>query len=294
MWPISMPVKAARAPTAAKPSRSPARTGSSFDAGEPSPRGGLSTGWIIFIVLASIGMLVLVCGGILTALLLPAVQAAREAARSIACTNNMKQIGLAIHNYAQANRCLPPAYVADKKGKPLYSWRVLILPYLKGDSLYQQFRLDEPWDSPHNLPLASVLPMCFICPTAMGASGGSTTCYAMIVGPHAIGNGAKPRHFSDIKDGSANTIMVVEAVGAHLPWSAPRDIDIADADSIQAGIDANSSMAKGLSSCHPFGVNVLFCDGSVRFINATIDRKILKAMLTIDGGEQINMQMDGY
>src|ERR1700676_3675353 len=102
---------------------------------------------------------------VLIALLLPAVQAAREAARRAQCVNNLKQIGLAMHNYHSTYDCFPPAVTADDQGRPLLSWRVLILPYLEEAPLYAQFHLDEPWDSPHNLPLASKMPRVYTCPS---------------------------------------------------------------------------------------------------------------------------------
>ena len=80
------------------------------------------------------------------ALLLPAVQSAREAARRAQCVNNLKQIGLAMHNFHAQKNHFPAAAIVDKAGKPLLSWRVAILPYIEQESLYQQFHLDEPWD----------------------------------------------------------------------------------------------------------------------------------------------------
>jgi hypothetical protein len=88
--------------------------------------------------------------GILVALLLPAVQAAREAARRTQSTNNLKQLILGLLNYESANGHFPPHASYSPDGKPLLSWRVHILPYLEEQALYSQFRLDEPWDSEHN------------------------------------------------------------------------------------------------------------------------------------------------
>ena len=87
---------------------------------------------------------------------LPDRASRREAARRMASSNNLKQIGLAMINYEQANKTFPPAYKADKDGKPLLSWRVLILPYLESNSLYEQFHLDEPWDSAHKRLIAQM------------------------------------------------------------------------------------------------------------------------------------------
>src|SRR5690606_17767117 len=105
----------------------------------PPPRGS-GSGWslaVVLIVGAVVGLLF--CGGILVALLLPAVQSARETARRVQCANNLKQIGLAMHNYMDVNGAFPPAYLADSDGKPMHSWRVLILPYMEHRSLYDRY-----------------------------------------------------------------------------------------------------------------------------------------------------------
>ena len=98
-------------------------------------------------------------------LMFPAVGAAREAARRAQCTNNLKQIGLAMHNYVAAhNNAFPAPALPGKDGKPALSWRVALLPYLEQQSLYDRFHLDEPWDSPHNKALIKEMPAVFTCP----------------------------------------------------------------------------------------------------------------------------------
>src|SRR5262249_21734482 len=84
--------------------------------------------------------------------LITAVAQVRVATRRMQSTNNLKQIALAMHSYHDTMGRFPPAIVRDKEGKPLYSWRVLLLPYLEQQNLYNQFKLDEPWDSEHNRP----------------------------------------------------------------------------------------------------------------------------------------------
>src|SRR4051812_9073955 len=74
----------------------------------------------------------------------------REASKRTQCKNNLKEIALALHNYHEAYGCFPPAYIADKDGRPMHSWRVLILPYLDEKPLYLKYRFDEPWNGPHN------------------------------------------------------------------------------------------------------------------------------------------------
>jgi prepilin-type processing-associated H-X9-DG protein len=252
-----------------------------------TPRQGMGTGAIVAIVLVVVVVVALVCGGILVALMLPAVQAAREAARRITCNNNLKVIGLAIHNYGTKYKCFPPAYIPDKDGKPMHSWRVLILPYIEGgEHIYAQYRFNEPWNSPHNRALASQMPREFACPTE-GPPIGSETSYAMIVGPHTISDGPTARTYAAIKDGLADTIMLVEATDAHINWMEPRDLD-AKKMRFQIGGNGNPNSGKSeISSPHANGANVLFCDGSVRFLSGSTDPKQIKAMTTIDGGEKV-------
>ena len=106
---------------------------------------------VLVIVLVVLLVFALACGGVLVALLLPAVQAARTAARRAQSTNNLRQIGLALHMYNDTHGSLPPAVVTDASGKPLYSGRVLLLPYLEQQSLYDRWDKAQAWDSPANL-----------------------------------------------------------------------------------------------------------------------------------------------
>src|SRR5262249_32690557 len=87
---------------------------------------------------------------VMIALLLPAYRSAGPAARRAQCTNNLKQIALALHNYVQDHKALPPAYTMDTNGRPLHSWRTLILPYLEQRSLYEKIDLSKPWNDPVN------------------------------------------------------------------------------------------------------------------------------------------------
>jgi type II secretory pathway pseudopilin PulG len=86
----------------------------------------------------------------LFALMLPAGRVSRPAARRTQCKNNLKQVALALHNYADDHHALPPAYTVDAKGRPLHSWRTLILPYLDEQALYDSIDLSKPWDDPKN------------------------------------------------------------------------------------------------------------------------------------------------
>jgi len=215
---------------------------------------------------------------IMVALLLPAVQAAREAARRSQCVNNLKQMGLAMHNYHSANDCFPAAAITDANGRPLLSWRVAILPYIEQEPLYRQFHLDEPWDSPHNITLAARMPRVYACPSDLrNTPGGATTGYQVILGPKTLfRDDNKPVGIRDVTDGTSNTLMVVEARRS-VTWTKPDD----------ATFDPTVPNS-GFGGFHPGGFNALFGDGSVRFLKYSIDPQTLKALTTRDGGEVIS------
>ena len=217
--------------------------------------------------------------GVLIALLLPAVQAAREAARRMQCTNNMKMIGLALHTYIDANGCLPPAYTVDENGNPLHSWRVLMLPYMEQQYLYDQIRHDEPWDSEYNKQFHSQMMSCYRCPSATGHTLGMT-CYSVIVGEETpFGDPTAKLTLGDIPDGFSNTIFLVERK-TPVCWMDPtQEITFEEACK---GINVSEN---GIGSNHTGGINACIFDGSVMFISKTIDPDALRAALTRAGGE---------
>jgi len=241
----------------------------------PPSKRSMSVGLIVLLVVVAFFF----CSGIPIALLLPAVQAAREAARRSQCSNNLKQLALAMHNYHDVYQCFPPAYIADEDGRPMHSWRVLILPFVESSALYEQYNFDEPWDSPGNLALADLMPQVYRCPSD-SPSLPSETSYAMIVGPGTMFDGRTVTGVSRIMDGTSNTIMFVEATGSGINWLEPRDLDVE-----QLPFQINSPTGTGIRSHHPGGVNVALCDGSVRFLPDTINPQTLKALITIAGGE---------
>ena len=146
---------------------------------------------------------------VLIALLLPAVQQAREAARRTQCKNNFKQVGLALHNYHDAWRSLPPAYTTDKNGKPGLSWRVLILPYIEQDALYKQFKLDEPWDSENNKKLLDKMPKVYAIP-GVTRPGGTDTHYRVFVGNGAAFDWVMGTKITAIADGTTVAVRDVK------------------------------------------------------------------------------------
>jgi hypothetical protein len=206
-------------------------------------------------------------------MLLPAVQSARAAARRVSSMNNQKQMMLAMHNYLDARGAFPAQASYDKNGKPLLSWRVHILPYIDQQDLYNQFHLDEPWDSPHNRKLIDKIPPTFLSPSVPYHNDGKTV-YLGVAG-EGLAFGREGRKISDFTDGTSNTVLMVEAnPDQGVVWTKPQDWNF----------DERRPM-EGLGSAQPGGFIVSMADGSVQFVASNVDPETWKALLTVSGGE---------
>jgi hypothetical protein len=214
--------------------------------------------------------------GILVALLLPAIQAAREAARRAQSMNQIKQLNIALLNQESASGAFPAHASYNPEGKPLLSWRVHILPYLEQQALYEQFHLDEPWDSEHNRALIARMPAMYQNPNLPEQNG--KTNYLAVVGEGCIFDGTQVgKKLLDIRDGTANTIMLVEAAREQaVEWTKPDDLEYNPANP-----------KAGLGGIRPGGWLVGLADGSVHFISENIDQEHLKAMFTGAAGDSV-------
>jgi len=198
------------------------------------------------------------------------------------CKNNLKTIGLALHNYHDQYHCFPPAHVLGPDGTPWHSWRVLILPFLEETELAKAYRFDEPWNGPNNSQLLKRCPENFRCPSAKGKVPSTTTNYVAVVGTETVWPGVSCNSIGEITDGTSNTVLVVEVRDAGIPWLAPDDL------SLEEALVARFNMAgRRPSSFHDGGLNALFVDGTVRFIKLDLNREIWRALLTRDGGDEI-------
>ena len=218
--------------------------------------------------------------GVLVALLLPAVQAARAAARRNAAMNNMKQLLLGMLNFESAFGKLPAHAIYSDEGQPLLSWRVQILPFIEDQGLYEQFHLDEPWDSEHNKKLIAKMPAVFSSPqSGLDISEGKSN-YLGVQGEKMLFDGTQNgAQFRTITDGTSNTIALVEVDDAAAEiWTKPADWEF----------DAEDP-TKGLGGLHPGAIfNAGYCDGHVEAVSVMIEVETLKAMFTKNGGEVIN------
>jgi hypothetical protein len=219
---------------------------------------------------------------ILLALMLPAVQQAREAARRSHRKSNLEHIGLALHNYHDVFNSFPPAYIADEHGKPMHSWGVLILPFLETNleqmHLYDSYDFSQPWDSDNNLWLQDAMPAVFRGPSAEEPQS-SFTHYAAVSGTGCIFNGDSSAGIRDVLDGLSATLMVGEVSELEIPWTKPEDVDVSHFPRIND--------PQGFSSKPNRGVNFLLADGAVRFLKETIDAETLDNLYRMSDGNVV-------
>jgi hypothetical protein len=246
------------------------------------PRTNRSMGWTAGMLgLVAVGMIVCCGGGAMLALFLPAIQSARNAARTAQCTANLQRIGIAMQSYYKTYNSFPPAYVADAKGRPMHSWRALLLPYLD-KTLAAQYRLDEPWDGPNNRALHAHMPAVFRCPADPSPATGGVTDYIVLSGPGAVFDGTQSTKLDEITDGADQTLLVVEVVESDIVWLEPRDLKLQ-----QMSGAINVPKGEEVSSNHPAGANVLTADGKVHFLSETRSEREVHGLATKAGGEVV-------
>jgi Protein of unknown function (DUF1559) len=191
--------------------------------------------------------------------------------------DNLKRMGLAMSGYAAANHGRFPAAAIGKDGKALLSWRVALLPFLdvyRGARLYRKFRLDEPWDSPHNKALMEDIPPEYEAVTGK-APVPYSTYYQGFVGPGALFDGNEGTKIADVTDGVGWTLMIVEAAKP-VPWTKPEDLSY----------DKGKPLPK-LGGQFEDGFYVAFADGSARFVSRQVAPDTLRALIMCRDGEAV-------
>jgi hypothetical protein len=216
----------------------------------------------------------------------------REAADRAQSQNNLRQIAIAMHDFNDAQGRMPPAVVYDRNGKPLYSWRVLLLPYIEQQDLYKNFHLDEAWDSSHNMKLLSRMPKTYQCPRDRS---GTNTHYLAFDSPGCAFNsklqsgGLRPLPFvmngfeagitsripATFQDGTSQTIVVAEA-DESVPWTKPVDLAYSPSQPLPK-----------LGSLYSNGVfHVAMGDASARAVNRPgVSDATLRAAITAAGND---------
>lgn len=230
--------------------------------------------------------------GVLVALLLPAVQAAREAARKATCKNNLRQIGLALHNYHDSLRTLPPGCIEWRSWnapptRRQFAWSAMLLPYIEQDNLHQSINWHKPFDAPENAMAANTDVPIYVCPSEPGfIPGKGLISYGGIFGEmindreQVDGLFVNERTFSfrDVLDGLSNTLAVSEDVGGpDREWINGRNIFV-----VAHGINDPTAWFgdNEIRSAHPGGAMLLFADSRVHFVSQSLDKTVLGKWIT--------------
>jgi hypothetical protein len=215
----------------------------------------------------------------LAPLLRPHLRQLRGSAERRRAANNLRQVLAAMHGYEAAHGRFPAAAVYDKKGRPLLSWRVQLLPDLGEAALYKQFRLDEPWDSPHNKKLIAQMPAVFRSSADPKLAAAGKTTYLAPLGEATLFTGRVGVRVAEVTDGTSYTISLVDADDAHaVVWTRPEDLTYDPKDP-----------AKGLATRVDGSFMLGFADGAVHFLPRTTEKATLHALFTRNGGEVVNV-----
>lgn len=263
--------------------------------------GGARSGFTLVELLVVIAII-----GALVALLLPAIQAARENARRMSCGNHQHQIGLALLAYHDEHQAFPQGGLEVRSlrlpdGKLRYpngrqlAWSALILPYLEEKGINRQLDLGQAFDSPANAAAAGQVVRTFLCPSDAWKSsrvdGLGRTDYGGIYGQRIIGNNNPPNgcmlydrpiRIIDITDGTAFTIIVSEDAHTDSQW-----INALNVFDVSCAINTAGPLENDIVSKHPGGANALFADGAVHFLGEDLDTAVLAALVTRNGGETV-------
>jgi hypothetical protein len=196
--------------------------------------------------------------------------------------DNLKQIGLAMHNFHDSYKRMPP-HALYKDKTPLLSWRVAILPYIEqGDSniLYQQFKLDEPWDSENNKKLIAKMPKIYE-PVGMGQKHEGHTYYQVFTGEGSVFDGTRKVTLATItnQNGTVNTVMVVEGKRS-VVWSKPEDIALPSAD----------EKTLPLGGLFNDRWHAVFCDGAVHTFGNDMPISVLRMIARYTNATPIDLE----
>lgn len=225
----------------------------------------------------------MICG-ILYVLLLPRQRMASSGGTRSECKNNLKQLGLAAHNYHDLHGHFPLPHGQHAQNTPPYSWRVALLPLLENQALYDRYDFSEAWDAPANQPLQQISLQNYLCPTTsreMEDSKRTVTDYVVAIDDEAIFTLGDPTSVAGVTDGTSQTLLFGELADSNIHWSEPRDLPM------KAMSFRLNQSKESFSSPHTGGAQFTFADGSVHFLSDETEPDVLRALLTKSGGEEI-------
>lgn len=216
---------------------------------------------------------ILLVGGLIAAIW-PAVNAARRAAQRQQRTNNLKQIGLALQNWCDTYRRLPPDVYRDEDGRPLSSWRFRIMPYIH--CLMFDLDMEAAWDAPVNRYMATTCGHAYGVGLGDARSAPRNTKVMAVTGP---GTAFEEGREHDLKDLPGDLILAVEVAGSGVHWMEPGDLSV------------DEITAETLKGLHGTGILVLFVDGTVRYVPEETPIEDFKRLLTIELASQYDRDM---
>jgi hypothetical protein len=189
---------------------------------------------------------------------------------------NLRQIAVGMHQYAENKGILPAAAIWDAKGRPLLSWRVTLLPFIEESALYKEFHLNEPWDSPHNLQLLPRMPKLYATPSYRESPSNANTHYRVFTGKGTAFEGQTGlRLASDFPDGVKNTILIVESHES-VPWTKPEGLPF----------DPSLPLPR-LGYLSPKCFIAVNADGGSYKIKHSMSDATIRALITRNGGEKV-------
>ncbi|MEI6540007.1 MAG: DUF1559 domain-containing protein [Planctomycetota bacterium] len=220
----------------------------------------------VFVALLTVAGII----AVILVLFLPAMRNSGGPSHRMDCRNNLKNIALALHNYAAKNHgVLPPTYTVDSAGKPLHSWRTLILPYIDYEDLYKNVDLSKSWNDPANAEVFKAYVKVYHCPSSETAE--NYTTYLAIVAPNGCFRPTEPNVLA-MTDSAAEKLMVIEmAASQAVPWMSPLDAD--EQMVLEIGVKT--------ASAHLGSTNVAFVDGSVSALDNSSSAIERRAMISI-------------
>ncbi len=239
--------------------------------------------------------------GVLIALILPAIQSAREAARQTQCSNNLRQIGIGMHAHHARHGVFPMGGLEwrpfGNTTKRQIAWSAFLLPYIEQQTVYDMLDLSKGFDAPENAEGAAILLSVYVCPTSergLELVDGRGPCdYGGIFGERITSPNYPPKGAmlydqkigtAHIRDGTSDTLLISEDT----EWADGQWINGRNVFDQAYAINALPSNENEIRSQHPGGAIGVCADGAVHFLSAKMDLNVLAALCTRDGGEEMD------
>lgn len=226
------------------------------------------------------GAVLLIVAGLGYGVFWPAYLDALRASRRMVSQSRFDQMRLAFFNYHDVHGTFPPSFIPDENGKPMHSWRVLILPFLSEESLWEQYDFDKSWDHPHNLKVAQTMPQWYVSPFSPEELDQGLTPYLAITGPDTVLGETEGRTIAELGGDANHKFVMIQYYSQPVHWTEPVDIT---PDRIQAEY---SQIMENLID----GISVMVIRGDNLFIAADTPPEDLEAGFYVGDGRKFVKQ----